>query len=368
MSVLSAITDRLADRLADRPDVRVCGAAELAALGTRRDKGPATSAVYVLPLEEQAPPAGDVIGPARALVRVGFGIVIRAVNRRDRRGEAAAEDVEALRERVRAAVYGWEPDGASAPLLLRRGALLDAAQGEVWWQDEYETEVLITADDAPAFEALTWVFDSGTPSAIANRFAGTFSSNAGHWSAESDPAATSSEMTGPSANNQLAFIHTETTTAVPITIIDDLGILTMLATGGAQGQAWLLDTPVARRITLRCCLQGAFDAPVQGGEPEGLAVEHRATENDAWETSGFIRGWEYADTRSAGDEVVDFGDEAFTVAADGGWRDVAVDIPANAREVRLRPRYLIASGGPASDNSRHDIALYSVTLDIAEAA
>ncbi len=362
MSVLCAIIERLADRI----DVRVCGAAELAALGTRRDKGPATSAVYVVPLEEQAPASDGVIGPARALVRAGYGVVVRVVNRRDRRGEAATEDVEALRDLVRAAIYGWEPDGASAPLLFRRGALLDAGRGEVWWQDEYETEVLITeVVPPPPFEAQTWVFDTGGAAAVSGVFGNRFDYRPGDildggWIAETElPGGihiTQITASGPSGNNTLPFVF-----SIPFGAFIEPNpsnlILTMLPDG--EGREWL-QRPEARRIALRCCLQGAFD----GAPPEGLAVEHRADSEGEWVTAHLIRGWGYAATRDEGDEVVDAGGTTFHVAADGGWRDVTVDIPATARELRLRPIYTAPGTEALSGNI---MALHSITLDVAEA-
>ncbi len=200
--------------------------------------------------------------------------------------------------------------------------------------------------------------------AIADRFGGHTltplqSDRHGRWIADSGGSSQSSH-TGPSTNNALPFIHTETSTSVgPSTLIAN-GTLVMLSTDDAQGREWLM-APTARRIGLRVCIQGDFADIGAGGEMEGLAIEHRAGSAGAWTRAHLIRGWGFAFDRSAGDNVQDYGGTEFTVVADGGWRDVDVDIPASARELRLRPIYT-APSTPGAQIYRQDVALRSVTL------
>lgn len=143
MAIAARIEERLAERLASPPAVRVQGAADFAALGAKRRPAPG-SAVYVLALEERSQ-VERALGSARAMVDAAFAAVVCHANRRDALGGAAVEDLAGLRERVRGALLGWTPAGAELPLAFRAGRLLDAGEGQVWWQDEYETRYLVQA-------------------------------------------------------------------------------------------------------------------------------------------------------------------------------------------------------------------------------
>ncbi len=214
---------------------------------------------------------------------------------------------------------------------------------------------------------MEWVlggFDTAAE-AIAGRFSGE--TLASHLEAERDgrwladhTGSTQSSHTGPGENNELAFIHTETSsTASPATLIDH-GTLVMLSTAGAQGRAWLM-APVARRLGVRCCIQGDFADVAAGGQMEGLAIEHRPDSAAEWTRAHLIAGWGFAFVRTEGETLNDYAGNAFNVVAAGGWRDVDVDIPASARELRIRPIYVAAST-PGAQIYRQDVALRSVRL------
>jgi len=111
------------------------GAADLAAA---RDDLRIAPAAYVIPLRET--PGRNELGEAiwqRVTVRLGLVLAVRNV--RDARGEAAAEDLEALRQSVRAALLGWAPAMGHDPLEYGGGRLLALTNAILWWQDDFTT-------------------------------------------------------------------------------------------------------------------------------------------------------------------------------------------------------------------------------------
>ena len=125
--------------------VEVKGAAALAAAladhGTiKRDS------VYALYAAEDAD--GNIQGTGvRQRCVIGVTIALAVTNRRDRRGEAGVEEVEVLHGRVRAALLGWKPPGATEPVEYRRGRLLNFTEGAQVWADDYETAGWISQAD-----------------------------------------------------------------------------------------------------------------------------------------------------------------------------------------------------------------------------
>ena len=89
----------------------------------------------------------------------------------------------------------------------------------------------------------------------------------------------------------------------------------------------------------------------------GLTDATREIQNfGAWTDIATLPASTYpAGNLSEGDTDTDVEGDDYTVAADGGWRDVTVSIPTTYQEIRLRPN--LNSGGL---ESRQDIALRSI--------
>lgn len=135
--MLAAIRNRLTERL---PDITVLGAVELAAAEQDHQR----DTIYVVPLEDRPAP-NDLENGVRQQVDIDVGLVYALTNRRDRRGEAATDELDALRDRAREAVLGFAPAPEADPLEYRRGVLRQMAEQTVWWQDTYQTGRLISA-------------------------------------------------------------------------------------------------------------------------------------------------------------------------------------------------------------------------------
>ena len=117
--------------------VDVKGAAALAAALTdhsaiKRD------GVYVMYAAEDADGNIQANGVRQRCV-IGVTVALAVTNRRDRRGEAGVGEVEALHGRVRTALLGWVPPGATERVEYRRGRLLSFTAGAQVWADDYET-------------------------------------------------------------------------------------------------------------------------------------------------------------------------------------------------------------------------------------
>ncbi len=117
----------------------VKGAAHLA--GAQSDQ--LRDTVYVLSLDETAA-ANTLLNIVRQQVTLGVGVVFALGNRRDRRGQGAQDEINARREQVRRSLLGWQPDSADDVLTYRRGRLLHMQDSVTWWQDEYETQYMIS--------------------------------------------------------------------------------------------------------------------------------------------------------------------------------------------------------------------------------
>ena len=135
-------------------------------------------------------------------------------------------------------------------------------------------------------------------------------------------------------------MHTETSGATNLQEAETRGIAVF---GEVPGQ-------VGRTLHLRLCIQGVF-----GDGTEGLEVQQRASDLDAWTQAGFVHGWDYSDSRSANDQITDENGQPLTIAADGGWVDFEIAIPDTATQVRLQPRYVAGTGS----SYQHDLALRS---------
>lgn len=130
-------TSHWIDRLKERVELDVHGAAELAAVqgDHRRD------AAYVIPLSETAAPAASVDAD-RQVVAARHGVVLAIANSRGPRGGDAADEIRAARQPVIDALLGWTPPDGWGPVHYAGGRLLRFAGGVAWWQDEFECEFL----------------------------------------------------------------------------------------------------------------------------------------------------------------------------------------------------------------------------------
>ncbi|MDP2808641.1 MAG: hypothetical protein Q8O34_00665 [Rhodocyclaceae bacterium] len=113
----------------------VDGVAEFAAL---TGNPMATPACYVVPLSENDAGEDDLDAEYQR-VAARFGVCLAAGNVRSAGGRDALDDLQSLRQSVRAALLGWAPDGFDMPVLFDRGELLAIKPGLVWWQDAYRT-------------------------------------------------------------------------------------------------------------------------------------------------------------------------------------------------------------------------------------
>lgn len=113
----------------------VAGAASFIAAEKALPK--ATPAAFVVMLHETADPA-YLLGVMAQRVTATLGVILVVGNVSDATGAAASIDLAALRVAVRAALHGWAPGAACAPLQIDGGHLLkfDSAS---WWIDAWRT-------------------------------------------------------------------------------------------------------------------------------------------------------------------------------------------------------------------------------------
>lgn len=96
-------------------------------------------AAWVLPLAEQIDEQA-LSGSARVCEqRFGVQLMVRHAARADA-GGPAADALEDVREQVLAALVGWQPPGAAAPIRQVAGRLLRYEDGLAVWRDEFITQ------------------------------------------------------------------------------------------------------------------------------------------------------------------------------------------------------------------------------------
>lgn len=141
MSIISQIVARLEDQCADT--FRIFGlAGDLAAL---KDKAPlAAPAVYVF-VKSEASEGNPNFMAVRQLTQIDIGLMLITRNIADAKGGAAAEDIEALKDAVRAALVGYEPEGCHTPIENIGGELVNASSGTVWWEHTIGVSFLLGA-------------------------------------------------------------------------------------------------------------------------------------------------------------------------------------------------------------------------------
>lgn len=128
------------DRLGAVLDANVSGAADLAAAQEDQKR----DTVYVMYADDRATP-GDLISVVRQECHTGISVVMAITNRRDRRGEKGIDEIEVMRKAVMQSLVGWHPPETSGPVIFRRGRLVRMTNRTLWWQDEYEVPMLLSA-------------------------------------------------------------------------------------------------------------------------------------------------------------------------------------------------------------------------------
>ena len=104
--------------------------------------------------------------------------------------------------------------------------------------------------------------------------------------------------TGPGTNNTLSFMHTEVSNIPDTETLEDAEERGVAAFAAVPDQA-------GRTLHMRLCIQGDFHNGV-----EGLEIQQRATDADAWEDVFHVHGWDYSNNWDAGDIITD--DTGFT--------------------------------------------------------
>jgi len=96
-----------------------------------------TPCAFVLAQKETPSPSGTDVLIQRVAAEVGIVLVVR--NLTDAKGVAATEDMESLRNAVKAQLFGWVPVEGCDPFERGPGGLLLFRDGHMWWQDIYST-------------------------------------------------------------------------------------------------------------------------------------------------------------------------------------------------------------------------------------
>lgn len=97
----------------------------------------ARPAAFVVPLAER-PSDPLLLGDPVQRLSASVGVVLAVANLRDPRGDAAREDLVAVRQQVRAALLGWLPAGCLDRLACAGSRLVRLdPRGVLWWQDDF---------------------------------------------------------------------------------------------------------------------------------------------------------------------------------------------------------------------------------------
>jgi hypothetical protein len=134
--MIAAIITRLSSAPGS-PFRTVAGAAEYAAL---QAPPPAARcpAAYVIELTQEAGPNGLATSGVRQRLTETIGVVLIVASLRDARGEAAAQALQPVRDWAAMALIGWSPWPDVDAITAVRGRLIDAAEGYVVWQSEFQ--------------------------------------------------------------------------------------------------------------------------------------------------------------------------------------------------------------------------------------
>lgn len=135
--------EAIQQRLADWPGSDWSRVGSALNLASALEKRPSTGAeLYVVPVAER--PGQNRRGGGQVLqeIVVTFGVVtaIRAINDPD--GARSREQLEVVRQQIRAAIFGWIPPGAQTAVLLANSDLVQVQPGAIWWVDRFTTTTM----------------------------------------------------------------------------------------------------------------------------------------------------------------------------------------------------------------------------------
>lgn len=121
----------------------VGGAADFASIDSVPN---ATPAAYVLIEAEASAPTDRATGPVLQRLESDVAVVIVSGNVSDFLGDAASQDIEALKATVRKAFIGFKPACADDVVEHISGELLKARNGYVWHKELFGTSTLLQED------------------------------------------------------------------------------------------------------------------------------------------------------------------------------------------------------------------------------
>jgi len=126
-------------RLRAETGLQVDGAAELAAAQADQQRDGA----FVFYTADAAE-ANQLAGALRQRRTITVGVAL-AVGNRSRRGAAGVTELERHRAAVFAALLGWAPPHAVAPVTYRAGRMLSFSKSTLWWLDEFQVSEFLSA-------------------------------------------------------------------------------------------------------------------------------------------------------------------------------------------------------------------------------
>lgn len=115
--------------------VKLIGGA--AAFQQAAEKNPAATPACFAFLADENPLPGKFSGTDIQRVDVVMPVVLVVRNVADATGEAAASDLQPLRDAVKTLLLGWVPLENWQPFQRGRGHLMAFRDGHMWWQDIY---------------------------------------------------------------------------------------------------------------------------------------------------------------------------------------------------------------------------------------
>ncbi|WP_291299293.1 hypothetical protein [Elioraea sp.] len=134
--MIDSIVTRIKATLGN-PFRTVEGAAEYSAL---QAPPPAARcpAAYVIELADDAGQNSLATSAVRQRITETFAVVMIVASLRDHRGEAAQALLQPVRAFCVQALIGWAPDANHDAITYLRGRLVDASEGYVVWQAEFQ--------------------------------------------------------------------------------------------------------------------------------------------------------------------------------------------------------------------------------------
>lgn len=143
--ITDAIITRLESQISDTYKI-IAGALDLDRLSSRGKTGVSavrTPAAYVVPQGDRSASSQVGIGATQQRLIERY-VVVTALEAKNQRTAAAAEqELDEARQVLRNALLGWQPDEGRSPMLFVSGRLLAVADGKVWWEDQFETEIWV---------------------------------------------------------------------------------------------------------------------------------------------------------------------------------------------------------------------------------